>query len=283
MQILNPTVEMWFPLDGEVAHIARCARVCYASDKGDDEALVKRLISNKHFSMFRHSGVYYVIPGNVEFKLPIQFGIYADVKPYEDCIIVATNRQFAINYMQNYAQYEISYNDAIKDKRFIENGFIRLSFAITTGIDITREFNRVSPNNIAEQSTRYVDFTKKIGIIYKHCHWMNNISLYKYCLTRTIAWFGQLFYRISRSKYGLNLKPQDARWCLFLDTMSKVVYTYSIKEWERIINNRLFDYTGKAHPDAKIVANKIKNELNKIGVTIRNYKELDNEINTVQQ
>ena len=275
MQILKPTVEVWFPLEGEVTHIARCARVCYASEKGDDNKLIQSLLARKHYSMFRHSGVYYIIPKNIEIALPSNATIYADFINLEDCMLIATNRQFALENMQKYTEYEISYNDAIKDKRFLENGLIRITFCVTTGIDITRELNRKSPNAIAEQSTRYVDFTKKIGIIFKHCHWMNGLNLYKYCLMRFMAWLDQCMYRVSRSKYGLNLKPEDARWCLFLDTMSKAVYTYSVRQWEYILNMRLFDYTGKAHPDTKIVAALIKLELDKLGFHIRNYKELE--------
>ena len=30
-----------------------------------------------------------------------------------------------------------------------------------------------------------------------------------------------------------------------------LLYTYSIKEWRRIIDNRYFNKTGRAHPDAQ--------------------------------
>ena len=83
------------------------------------------------------------------------------------------------------------------------------------------------------------------------------------------------FYKIARSKYGLNLPPQDARFILPLDTMSKVVYTYTVKEWEEIINMRLWDYTGKAHPDAKVIGQMLYDELYKLGCNIENYKLKD--------
>ena len=53
-------------------------------------------------------------------------------------------------------------------------------------------------------------------------------------------------------------------WCLFLDTQSKVAYTYTIREWEHIINLRVYEITGKAHPDAKIVCSQIEQILNQI-------------------
>ena len=43
MKIVNPTVETWFQYN-TLAHIARCARVCYASDKiTDNEKMCLRL------------------------------------------------------------------------------------------------------------------------------------------------------------------------------------------------------------------------------------------------
>lgn len=281
MNIQIPSVNVWLPLDGEVAHIAKCARVCYASETGNDDKLISNLIKNHHLSMFRHMGVYYIIPKGVEVVLPSYSGSYLDIRHFETETIIATNRQFAMEHMSKYKSYEIPYYTAVNDERFVKNGLIRFTICIKTGIDITREYNRKSPNAISEQSTRYVDFVKKLGIVFKHCHWMNNINLYKYCLVRLMCKLDEWMYKVSRSKYGLNLKPQDARWCLFLDTMSKVVYTYSIKDWEYILNLRLYDYTGIAHPDAKIVAKTIERELSVYGYNIRNFKLIEHETPTV--
>lgn len=53
MKIIEPKVELWRQEDAK-AHVARCARVCYGKETGNDEATVKRLINSKHWSMFRH-------------------------------------------------------------------------------------------------------------------------------------------------------------------------------------------------------------------------------------
>ena len=281
MNIQLPSVDMWLPFNGEVTHIAKCARVCYASETGNDEKLVSNLIKRKHLSMFRHIGVYYIIPKGVEVILPSKIGSYVDIRHFETETIIATNRQVSMEYMSKYEKYEIPYTVAISDDRFVKNGLIRVTICIKTGIDITREYNRKSPNAISEQSTRYVDFIKKIGIVFKHCYWMNGLNLYKYCLVRFMCKLDEWMYKFSRSKYGLNLKPQDARWCLFLDTMSKAVYTYSLKDWEYILNLRLYDYTGKAHPDAKIVAQEIERVLSVFDYPIRNFKFIKDETITI--
>lgn len=57
--------------------------------------------------------------------------------------------------------------------------------------------------------------------------------------------------------YGEAIKAgvatQDARGKLPLDTATKVVYTYTYKEWQRILDLRLRGTTGKPHPNAKEV------------------------------
>ena len=272
MQILEPKVESWLQND-TIDHIARCARVCYASDSSKNNAkLCESLWNNKHRSMFRHAGVYYIIPEKLQISEKAYIG--AVVKLEGHTYYVSANEQSALEYWDyRYKKYRISIAEAESNEVFVKYKMLRLTLCIETGIDITREFNRKSPNNIAEQSTRYVDFNKKLGIRFKQCHWMYNMSIWKYCLTRIMLKTCELFYKIARSKYGLNLPPQDARFILPLDTMSKVVYTYTVAEWEYIVNMRLWDWTGKAHPDAKIVGQFIYDELVKLGYTPVNYSK----------
>lgn len=272
MQILEPKVESWLQND-TIDHIARCARVCYASDSNKNNAkMCEGLWNNKHYSMFRHAGAYYII--SKKLQIPYKAYIGAVVILVGHNYYVSANEQSAREYWDRYYnEYRISTARAFNNDIFKKYKMLRFTLCIETGIDITREFNRKSPNNIAEQSTRYVDFNKKLGIRFKQCHWMYNMSIWKYCLTRIMLKTCEWFYKISRSKYGLNLPPQDARFILPLDTMSKVIYTYTVAEWEYIVNMRLWDWTGKAHPDAKIVGQFIYDELVKLGYTPVNYSK----------
>ena len=275
MQILEPKVNVW--LQNNISdHVARCARVCYASVPKSigNEGFCTALWANKHRSMFRHAGVYYITPDISKVNKKAFIGaeyVFFDGKYY-----VSANAQSAREYWDKcYSDYKISISEAEDNVIFKKYKLLRYTLCIDTSIDITREFNRKSPNNIAEQSTRYIDFNKKLGIRFKQCHWMYNMSIWKYCLTRIMLKTSEWFYKIARSKYGLNLPPQDARFILPLDTMSKVVYTYTVAEWEYIINMRLWDWTGKAHPDAKIIGQLIYDKFKMLGYNIKNYKEQD--------
>ena len=65
--------------------------------------------------------------------------------------------------------------------------------------------------------------------------------------------------------------PEDARGVLMLDTATKCFYTYSIKEWKHILDLRYKGATGKPHPNAKIIAEKIYNELKQLDL-LYNYE-----------
>jgi len=58
------------------------------------------------------------------------------------------------------------------------------------------------------------------------------------------------------------MKPEDARGVLPLDTATKVIYTYSVQEWQHILDLRLYDKTGKAHPNCHVVMQMVKDQIN---------------------
>lgn len=289
MKIVNNSVEYIAQNHNAEAHIEYCARVCYASlnNKKDytqtSHQFCKGLFRHGHKSMFRHAGIYFMIP-NKDVKDDVKYAIeeipttYLNVFISKHYTFMSCNMQTVFDYIHLFDslnKYQISYDEARNIEEFYKYELIYYTFIIKTGIDITRELNRKSPNAIAEQSTRYVDFTRRVGIQFKKCHWMFNTNIYRKLLYNIMCKIDEWFYKISRSKYGLNLKPEDARFCLFLDTMSTAVYTYTVNDWRHIINLRYFGSTGKPHPDAKAVISKVKEELENCGYTFSYTKAND--------
>lgn len=274
MEIVKPTTEYW-KQDNIIDHVAKCARICYASDRTiHNNEMCNALQKNKHFSMFRQAGVYYIIPINRINNIKYISNLIDTVAIKNDnYLYLSTNEQVAKEHLLNYHIYRISFDEAEKNKVFYNNEILRYTIVVSTGIDITRELNRKSPNNIAEQSTRYVDFTKKVGIRFKECHWMPECNLYRRLLYKFMLKTTEWFYKIARNKYGLNLYAQDARFILPLDTMSKVAYTYTVKDWRHIIDLRYYGTTGKPHPDAKIIASQIRDCLINLGYEFRTEPE----------
>lgn len=280
MKLIEPSCEYW-EQKHIVTHIARCARVCYANEKNTnsyekDEALVKRLIESGHISMLRHGTLYYIIPLEIfrdktnvvgqSIKYFIDFYLHSPYihKVYDaKYVYISTNKQF-IN--ENRCEGLKFY--AVTQERFFEYDVTkpirRFTFYLTTQIGTARELNRVSPNNIAEQSTRYCNYSAdKFENEIQFCkpHWYDNNNdkfkeIYNSYLINSEAGYFKLLEE--------GFLPQDARGVLPLDTASKVVYTYTFTEWIEIINKRYYGTTGKPHPNAKII----------IGMVLDKFKEM---------
>lgn len=290
MKIVEPSVELWQQEDAK-SHVVRCARVCYGRESGNDDATYKRLLNNKHLSMFRHESVYAAIPfDHVKNMFHSIINEYMEC-PYikwctiNDYVYISTNGNFFLNLEKNnptlyywIVQYRIDEED-IAAIPYCFKHLIRYTFAVVTQISTSRELNRVSPNNIAEQSTRYVTMIDKHGAICRP-HWlsvdsanayMNNVYFNKIDLKESLYLTECERDFITYNKLlAMGLLPQDARGKLPIDTATKCVYTYTIDEWRAIIDLRYYGTTGKPHPNAKIIAGMIRDKLIELGHEFRN-------------
>lgn len=298
MKIIEPKIEWIEQGENIVSHVARCARVCYKRETGNDEKLVENLYRNHHWSMFRHETHYCVVPTDEEVAVWLGslyqvskvmnqklVGIDIDllVNYYPKSFIVVFNGNWKldnINFANQLSNYEISADEFANCAERAWN-MMRYTFKITTQISTSRELNRVSPNNIAEQSTRYV---YEDGTICRP-HWLDNTYFIGETFNGVIeVWKNKdedediknkilIYARACRDsfnnyKYLVNtgVPRQDARGVLPLDTATEVVYTYSIDEWRHIIELRAD--VKHAHPNAVIIANMIKAQLNILGYDI---------------
>lgn len=283
MKIIEPKVELWQQGNDAKAHIARCARVCYGRETGNDEATIKRLINAGHWSMFRH-GTYYMIANDSDKTLETIVINYANTigfsYHYEKHVYYITvNCNWVLDHKTQFG-YLSKYIVPIEDFCNTEIGFhmMRYTFCVDTQISTSRELNRVSPNSIAEKSTRYV---YENGSICKP-HWMtdeevdylNNEPIFEeWCNSHKKASIFRDSCNDSFNKYKLlvdiGMHRQDARGVLPLDTATRCVYTYSTKEWFDIIKKRVYNTTGKAHPNAAIICKLIEQELNGLGYEVK--------------
>lgn len=282
MQILEPKIELWKQGDDVKAHVAKCARVCYGKETGNDDVTINTLLKKHHWSMFRHESVYVI--GEFTSRLAIALERYSN-NPYinwtfhNNKLYIVTNGNFILDLKEQqevnaHAQVLLIYINyyRVSEDTFFNNeigyNMMRYTFCIITQISTSRELNRVSPNNIAEQSTRYVyengnlcrpywispaeaelfnnnnsfELDEAVDLYLNECN--NSFNTYKFLIE---------YYNFSR---------QDARGVLPLDTATKCIYTYSINEWKHIIKLRS---DSAAHPNAQIISNMIKKELESLG------------------
>lgn len=264
MYLVNPQVQVWDQID-KFDHIARCARVCYASDKttGNKE-FYDKLVANEHLSMLRHATRYYYVPKGTDSYVSLcgragkyKHNPYVFIEINKNGLYMTANEQFVLEhkyFFDYFEDYELT-----KGKYILNFGSlrgVRITVCCVTQIATSREFNRVSPNNIAEQSTRYVNFGRKGGITICAPEAYNTEKRKFRKFLMRVGWtIDELRYNI-RLKWGQ--KPQFARGVLPLETATKVVYTYTVEEWMKILDKRLRDKTGAAHPDAKVLAKLIQ-------------------------
>ena len=270
MKIIEPKVELLSELDiTPESHIARCSRICYGREDKEpnqeaDKKMVDGLIKRGHLSMLRHSSVYLSFIGN----LPTDFiSEYVNTKRLKDYICASTNKQFMLesdNRAELNSYTPLEFLNLCKEFPELFELY-RLTFCITTQISTSRELNRKSPNAIAEMSTRYCSSKDGLEIcrpwwfksskedIVEECCPLNDCSYYEVMSNIELA------YKILIHD---GMKPEDARGILPLDIATKVIYTYSIREWQHILDLRYYGTTGKPHPNAKLIAGKIRDEIN---------------------
>lgn len=316
MKIVKPEVTLWKQGVDIEAHVAKCARVCYAAKAGNSNSnLLDNLTKSQHLSMFRHASYYFIVDRKDDVAMFI-------IEEYEKCpyinfdydrevLYVATNGQFIL---ENQNLYNKLYKYIVDEEYFSQTemgiNLIRYTFNVITQISTSRELNRVSPNNIAEQSTRYCNYSR--GKFDGECaicqpHWFDlgqqevvylkydcGIAYYKidngeyHPYANTVIKFNKyqdnpnrnlMFQRYMVDTYsncvsylqqiGWGMEPQDARGELPLDLATECCYTYSIAEWRHILDLRYYGTTGKPHPNAKIIASKIREHLINLGYEFR--------------
>lgn len=286
MKFTEPQVE-WWKQTSIVQHIARVGRICYkAKGKQPEEGLteeeVKTFIQKRdeerckgfwesgHRSMYRHGTIYFFMPR--EKGLPNYIWAYLNASPYIDYatknhkVWISTNMQFMFehkNLMDALSSYNVSEDEFIEkaQKYECEEAFyiIRMTLVVTTQRIQGESYNRKSPNCIAEQSTRYVNLSRKGGVQICRPHWEEQAKWYQLWASHFGYWVAEKVYKFL---IFTGLKPEDARGNLTFNTYTICGYTYTLSEWKHILDMRLRNKTGIAHPDASIVAKQISRIIN---------------------
>jgi len=275
-------------LEGIYKQIEIAGRTCYKSEDKITESSAKefvdRMISCGHLAMLEHGTVYLnIIPTNDKEDELINLFIR---NPYSRC-------KRLMSYDLGYAittNYRVLYeNDALDALNYLHNESSvfdrRITVNLTTNIGVTREGNRHRVNSIAEESTRYCNYTtEKFGKEITICPEQSIQDLFsdsvirgKYDMTRLVNYCGDVaddadfnwnaidFYLFSllaaeysyRNLIRLGWSPQRARGVLPLDTKTTVVYTAFVDDWEHWFDLRYFGTTGKPHPAMYEVARKL--------------------------
>ena len=283
-------------LDGVYEIIEYAGRICYkSSDKITEDSakpFVDRMINSKHFAMLEHGTVYLHFPiSGTHYR---KFTKYCK-NPYTK---VGNNENTAdLGFFATTNFRTIVENNWMDDLQYIceptEYHEKRVAVKFTTQIAISREYNRHRVNSMAEQSTRYCNYSKDkfSGVGINLPSWVDSeIQRLEDITENVLPTFEQLkeeYFSVSdqgitKDDWGdiewwlwsnlvaeesyLKLiekgrKPQEARVVLPLDTNTELIHTAFVSDW-----NHLFELrdSNKAHPDMQALAKPLHEEFKSI-------------------
>lgn len=292
-----PQFEIWNQepgIDGIYRQVERAGRVCYKSEDHctaeSARPFVERMIKSQHTAMLEHATVY-LLYRDGETALAEQGGDaagetwqryernkFSKVTTVDGCHYVTTNlRVLAEN------QWLADLDHLTEPLAHHER---RVTVHFTTQIATTREFNRHRANSMAEQSTRYCNYSKdKFGneISINIPEWVRALSVEEPAqidfleLAKKVAegqaddYENWLFANLAAERAYMNLialgrKPQEARAILPLDTNTELIHTAFVSDWKHFFDLRAQGTTGAPHPDAKVLALPLYEEFCRLGL-----------------
>ena len=282
MKFIEPKVEILEQgpgLEGMYKAIEAAGRNCYQSShligEGTAKPFVDRMVESKHYAMLEHGTVYLLIPRLNSENLIMGNWVISNYgeNPYS---ILRLNKNNDYCITTNYRV--LVEHGWLDDLKYLceptEDHERRVTARFTTQIAITREFNRHRVNSIAEESTRYCNYSKeKYGneIAINVPTWIgSDIPTYSTFQTylndfsygrdkdwAPIDWW--LFANLACETAYLKLTElgwpaQQARTILPLDTNTTLVHTAFVSDWDHFFDLRSRGTTGKPHPDAQFLA-----------------------------
>ena len=301
MRIINPKFEILHQeehqgLYGVFEMIKTAGQTCYDSEsKRTSSDFVQMLIKSGHGAMLEHGTIYLTykckwVGDNFTEKYqnnPYSMVSYKDLDEVVDGW-VQNNFYITTNYrviIENGWEDDLKYLTApteYHDKR--------VTVRFTTQIAISREYNRHRVDSIAEQSTRYCNYSKDkyngqlsiakptwIADLIKGNEEKVNVNLRSMCQAiylgdDTGEWDALRYWLFSNlvAEYSylnmlrLGRTAQEARTVLPLDTRTELIHTAFISDWKHFFDLRALGTTGKPHPDAKLLAEPLMEELKRL-------------------
>ena len=228
---------------------------------------VDRMIKSGHCAMLEHGTVYLLVEpdfANEDERLwELANNKYSEITfvSSTDLNYITTNYRVLVeNDWLDLLKYQCNPTEYHKKR-------ITVKFICDRGV--SHEFVRHRVFSFAQESTRYCNYSKD--------KFNNQISICKPYYYDNLEIADQLAFINRMSEYESNYlnrinrgwSPEDAREFLPLCTATEVIYTYTVKEWRHIIDLRYYGTTGKPHPNAKIIAGLIRDQLIYLGYKFR--------------
>ena len=277
MKLIKPTVEIIRQEKYDLLHVFKfielAGRTCYKSENKitEDSAseFVDRMVKSGHGSMLEHGTIYLNIPIS-DISDPI---IYKYIlNPYSKIFIDFTNTYITTNYRV------LIENNWLNDLRYISSPHLfharRTTVKFICDRGVSHEFVRHRVFSFAQESTRYCNYTKdKFGneLTFIIPCWIKDLeegnydAYYEYHNSKndlSKEWFYECLNAEHSYIYLIHKgwKPQEARSVLSNSLKTELIMTGFDSDWQNFFKLRC---APNAHPQAKELADMLKNKFNK--------------------
>ena len=281
MKLVQTKAELlpWIPgIEGVYKMVELAGRTCYKStDKITDDSakpFVDRMINSHHTAMLEHGTVYLYdkswIGSPIEKYKRNKYSKYS--YNYLEKEVCQSDTSYLYEYFVTTNLRVLVENSWLDDLKYLcdptEFHEMRYSFKLITSIGVTRELNRHRVNSIAEQSTRYCNYSKdKFGseLTFVMPTWYDTCKYDSYKLNEFDKYLERaeelyMFY------IDCGMQPQEAREILPLCTATEIVHTAFASDWRHFFDLRLFAKTGNPHPNMLLLAQLMQAEAEKAGI-----------------
>ena len=279
MKLIKPSVEIREQregLDGMYEHIEWAGRHCYKShDKTtatSAKEFVGRIAKSGHGSVLEHGTIYLAIPADdmpADLLMnPYTKCVYCQTPAIENWYAVTTNYRVIVENNWDLLLMHQCPPTSCHEKR------ITVKFTCDRGV--SHEYVRHRTLSVSQESQRYCNYGKdKFGsqITFIKPSWWNAKSEDKESFKKALltaeetylkaikAWDERKQDKRFRTKHkGNPLSPQHARMILPNATKTELVMTGFESDWQHFLELRC---STAAHPDARYLANKLKNLITK--------------------
>ena len=277
MRLIKPSVEIIKQEKYDLLHVFKfielAGRTCYKSENKitEDSAseFVDRMIKSGHGAMLEHGTIYLTIPVS-DISNPI---IYKYIlNSYSKIFIDFTNSYITTNYRV------LIENNWLDDLKYISEPYLfhtkRTTVKFICDRGVSHEFVRHRVFSFAQESTRYCNYTKdkfNNELTFIIPCWIKDLeegNYYAYCEYHhskndaSKRWFDSC---MSSEFVYTNLieegwKSQEARTILPNSLKTELIMTGFNDDWQNFFKLRC---APNAHPQAKELADMLKNKFNK--------------------
>jgi thymidylate synthase (FAD) len=267
MKLINSSfeiIEQKPGLEGLYKQIEMAGRTCYKSENNitEDSAkvFVDRMIKSGHGAMLEHGTVYLYKYVKTDVLKDITARHY-NKNPYSHLHIISDNStgESHVYITTNYRV--LVEHDWLDDLQYLceptEYHEKRVTVKFICPISISREFNRHRVNSMAEQSTRYCNYSKDKfdnEITFIKPYWYDDADSYTKNEFDKGLQYAEGYYMFLIDK---GMKAQEAREILPLCTATELVHTAFVDDWKHFFFLR---DAAPAHPQARELATPLHKE-----------------------